>query len=95
MNRDDLTEKELRIANDWLFVKCPQCTERPTCFSKENKKKHEARIQIIDTLGFCEDYIVDSTKLKTDRRQVCHEEVTFDELYNKGEFPIDDITESL
>lgn len=90
MNRDELTEEERQIANDWLATKCIQCTERPECFAEKNEKKYDARVQMIDTLGFCEDYVVDTTKLETDRRQVCHEEVTFDDLYNKGHFPIDD-----
>ena len=80
---------ECALAGNWLSEKCHRCTERTECLSKENKKIHNKRVTLISKLGFCEDYVVDSSQLPTDKRQVCHEEVEFDELFNKGIFPID------
>jgi len=79
---------ESALAGNWLSEKCHQCTEREECLSKDNRKIHNKRVHLISKLGFCEDYIVDSSQLQTDKRQVCHEEVTFDDLFNKGIFPI-------
>lgn len=81
---------ESALAGNWFGEKCQKCTERSECFSKENKKIHNKRVNLISKLGFCEDYVVDSSQLPTDKRQVCHEEVEFDELFNRGIFPIDE-----
>lgn len=81
--RDDQKQE-----GDWLTTKCPRCTERAECLSEKNEKLFDHRMELTDKLGFCEDYVVDNSQFKTDRHQVCHEETTFEDLYNKGEFPI-------
>jgi hypothetical protein len=81
---------ESAVTEDWLVEKCHLCSERKECFSKENKKIFKNRIHNILKLGFCEDYIVDPFQLSVDKCQVCREERTFDELFNKGIFPLDE-----
>jgi len=82
----DLPEAVMVV--DWIGSKCPQCIERINCFNEENKI-FKQRTKLINKLSFCEDYIVDASRLQTDNRQICHEEVTFDDLFNKGQFPLD------
>jgi hypothetical protein len=84
-----MTDEEIEIAETWFGLKCPQCTERFDCLSKENKKIFRKKMKSVNTLGFCEDYIVDLSQLPVDNLQVCHEEITFKELFNRGIFPID------
>jgi hypothetical protein len=78
------------LSNDWVSMKCHMCAERFQCFSDSNQKLFNSRSKRIEKLGFCEEYSVDSSQLRTDKRQVCHEEVTFNELFNKGIFPIEE-----
>ena len=84
-----LSEKEKDEAENWIFEKCPKCIEHVQCFSKSNQKISDKRNLEIQRLGFCEDYVVDSSQLLTNPRQVCQEEVSFDELMNRGYFPMD------
>ena len=76
-----------RAVDEWDKVNCHKCSERFNCFY-ENEKVFTERSKQIDKLGFCEEYVVDSSKMPTNRRQVCEEEITFNELFNKGIFPI-------
>jgi len=79
---------EAGLAGDWLDSKCRQCEERKDCLSKDNKKIFYARLKLINKLGFCEDYVFDHSQIEIDKRQVCHEERTFDDIFNKGQMPI-------
>ncbi len=83
-----IEQLESSFAADWLELKCQQCTERRECLSDKNT--FEKRIKLINKLGFCEDYIVDSSELSKNPYQVCYEERTFDEIYNKGGFQLDE-----
>lgn len=78
-----INKPEDEIISSWIYDKCPQCTILKECFSSDNKKLHKKRTILIGKLGFCEDYIVDFSKLPVNRRQVCQEEKTFEEIYNK------------
>jgi predicted RNA-binding Zn-ribbon protein involved in translation (DUF1610 family) len=86
MRRIHLINKpENEIVSDWLSEKCPHCTVLKDCFSSTNKKLLEKRMTLIGKLSFCEEYVVDFSKLPSNPRQVCQEEKTFHEIYNKGE----------
>jgi len=87
--------RECALTNDWISIKCHQCLERIECLFSKNTKIFNARFKLINKLGFCEDYVVDSSKLSTNNRQVCHEEVTFRDLYNTGNFPINEVTDAI
>jgi hypothetical protein len=83
----ELPEEEL--ANNWVSMKCHKCEERLECFENNNQKLFKKKSKLIARLGFCEDYTVDHSQLTTDKKQVCHEEVTFNSLFNRGIFPTD------
>lgn len=69
------------LSSDWISEKCPQCLERFSCL--HNAKSFYKRQRLITKLGFCEEYVVDSSQLLNDSKQVCHEEISFGELYNE------------
>jgi len=89
----DLQESEL--ADNWISIKCRQCLERTECLFSKTAKAFNRRFKLINKLGFCEDYVVDSSQFSTSNKQMCHEEVTFKDLYNSGNFPIDEVVDAL
>ncbi len=80
---------EVGFAGNWMSTKCWQCQERSNCFSKSNKKIFQKRLKAINKLGSCEDYAFDHAAVKSDRFQARHDEISFDEIYNSEEFPLD------
>jgi len=51
------------LSSDWLITKCSQCMERKECLSKDSRNVFNKRTRLIGKLGFCEDYVVDSSRL--------------------------------
>ena len=77
------------LTAEWLYTKCHQCKERVFCLSKKGRREFNRRVKEINSLDHCPDYDFDHSVIPIDTRQVCHEEVTFDELMNKGHMPLD------
>lgn len=85
----EISKSELILTDAWSIGKCYICAERYDCYLNNDKKIFKKKEKLIGKLGFCEDYIVDHSRISIDRKQVYHEERTFDEMFNKGRFPID------
>lgn len=78
---------ETGLASDALGLDCDKCESRFKCLSIGNEDVFKKKLKRINDLGFCVDYEFD-TSISTNPRQVCHEERTFDDIFNKGHLPI-------